>query len=166
MKDLHKNPILYYVAVPVVLALWPLLVWTVYLPRTAENWQKEKAQYEKSQKVITAILKLDPERLDFANNKTSGSEFDYATAVDQIASLCQIPSTGYSLSTKPIRTSSGQKSRGCQVVLHEVDITKFSKLLSALQLRWANLQCEKVTLTKKKGLPDTWKIDLDFKYYY
>jgi len=28
------------------------------------------------------------------------------------------------------------------------------------------LQCDTVTLTKKKGLPDMWKVDLDFKYYY
>ena len=32
MKDVYKNPILYYILVPVVVALWPLLVWSVYLP--------------------------------------------------------------------------------------------------------------------------------------
>jgi hypothetical protein len=52
------------------------------------------------------------------------------------------------------------------VVLKEVDITKFAKFLSTIQLRWANLQCVKVKLTKKKGLRDTWDVDLDFKYFY
>ncbi len=166
MKDIYKNPILYYVAVPVIVAIWPLLVWAVYLPETEHNWQKQKDQYDKGQKIIAAILKLDPERLDLTDSRAGDVEFSYATAVSKITGLCQIPPANCNINTKPIRVSSGQKSRGCQVVLSEVDVTKFARFLSAMKLRWANLQCEKVTLTKKKGLPDTWKIDIDFKYYY
>ena len=34
--------------------------------------------------------------------------------------------------------------------------------------RWmeSNLQTEKVKLTKIKGPPDAWKVDIDFKYYF
>ena len=149
-----------------MVALWPLLIWAVYLPQAEENWKAEKARYKKAQKIMEKILDIDPDRLEFADSKTGAAEFDYATAVDKTAGLCRISATNYNISSKPVRTAGGQKSQGALVVLKDVDITKFANFLSAIQLRWANLQSEKVTLTKKKGLPDTWKVDLDFKYYY
>ena len=166
MKDIYKNPIFYYILVPVVSALWPAIVWTAYLPQTEKNWENEKARYEKSQKIIQEILTLDPERLDFSGRKDTAAQFNYAAVVDDIARTCKIPSVNYNISSKPPRKSGGQKTQSCQVTLKEVDITSFSEFLSTIQLRWANLQCESVKLTKKKGLPDAWKVDLDFKYYY
>ena len=52
------------------------------------------------------------------------------------------------------------------VILKDVSITDFAEFLSKIQLRWASLQCEKVKFTKTKGIPDAWKVDLSFKYYY
>ena len=164
MKDIFRNPTLYYILVPIIVALWLLLIWGVYLPKAEHNWQAEKAQYIKAEKIMTEILNLDPERL--ADSKTAAAEFDYTSAIDKIASRFKISATNYNISSKPIRIKSGQKSQACQVVLKQVDITSFANFLSALQLRWAGLQCEKVTLTKTKGLPDMWKVDLSFKYYY
>jgi hypothetical protein len=112
------------------------------------------------------ILTLDPDRLKFADSNNTAAEFDYASAIEKTAGLCKIPPTNYKLSSGIIITSDGQKSQSAKVGLKQVDITKFAKFLSTLQLRWANLQCAQVKLTKKKGLPDTWDIDLDFKYYY
>jgi hypothetical protein len=86
--------------------------------------------------------------------------------MEQTAGLCGIPSTDYKLNSGIIITSAGQKSQNAKVGLMQVDITKFAKFLSTVQLRWANLQCGQVKLTKKKGLPDSWDVDLDFKYYY
>ena len=166
MKDIYKNPILYYILAPISVALWPLFIWGIYLPDAEDNWQAEKTQYNKAQKIMAEIITLDPGRLEFADAKNIAAEFDYAIAVERIASLCRIPSSNYNISSKPIRTSGGQKSQSAMVVLKQVDITKFARFISTIQLRWANLQCEKVTLAKKKGLPDTWKVDLDFKYYY
>ena len=166
MKDIYKNPTLYYILVPVVVVLWPLLVWAVYLPDAEENWQDEKAQYNKAQKIIEEILNIDPDRLAFVDSKTNAAEFDYANVVDRVATSCKISSTNYELSSKPTRTSKGQKTQSCHVELKQVDITRFARFLSTIQLRWANLQCENVTLTKGKGRPDMWKVDLDFKYYY
>ena len=166
MKDIYKNPFSYYILVPIVVALWPLLVWVVYLPEAEHNWNLEKARYTKAQKVIEQILTLDPDRLEFADSKAGAAEFDYATAIDGIARQCKISSGNYKRSTKPKRTSKGQKTQNCHVVLKDVDIARFARFLSTIQLRWASLQCERVTLTKKKGLPDVWKVDLDFKYYY
>ena len=166
MKDIYRNPILYYILAPIMFALWPLLIWAVYLPETEDNWKAERAQYNKAQKIIEKILEIDPDLLEFADLKAGAAEFDYATAVDRVAGSCKISATNYNISSKPVRTSGGQKSQGAMVVLKDVDITRFADFLSTFQLRWANLQCEKVTLTKKKGLPDTWKVDLDLKYYY
>jgi len=166
MKEIYKNPTLYYILVPVVAALWPLLIWGVYLPAAGHNWQVEGAQYSEAQSIMEEILALDPDRLEFADSQNAAAEFDYAIAVEKIADLCRIPPTNYKLSSGIIITSGGQKSQGAKVGLKQVDITKFAKFLSTLQLRWANLQCAQVKLTKKKGLPDTWDVDLDFKYYY
>jgi hypothetical protein len=166
MTDIYKNPALYYILVPIIVTLWSLLVWGVYLPEAERKWQAEKAQYNKTQNIMAEILTLDPDRLEFADSKTAAAEFDYASAVEKIASLCRIPSTNYKLSSGIIITTGGQKSQNAQVGLKQVDIVKFAKFLSAIQLRWANLQCAKVKLTKKKGLPDTWDVDLEFKYYY
>jgi hypothetical protein len=166
MKEIYKNPALYYILAPVLAALWPLLVWGVYLPAARHNWQVETSRYNQGQSVMTEILTLDPDRLKFADSNNAAAEFDYASAIDKTASLCKIPPTDYKLSSGIIISTDGQKSQSAKVGLKQVDVTKFAKFLSTLQLRWANLQCAQVKLTKKKGLPDTWDVDLDFKYYY
>lgn len=166
MKELYRNPTLYYVLIPVIVSLWSLFMWGVSLPAAERKWQAEKARYSKAQKIISEILALDPERLEFADAETATAEFDYAIAVEKTASSCKIQSANYKLSSGPIMTSGGQRSQNAKVTLKQVDITKFAKFLSTIQLRWANLQCTKVKLTKKKGLPDDWDVDLDFKYYY
>ena len=166
MKDILRNPALYYILAPVAVALWPLLIWGVYLPAARHNWEVEKSQYNEGQSIIKEILAIDPDRLKFADANAVSVEFDYASAIDKTAGACGIPSSSYKLNSGIIITSAGQKSQSAKVSLKQVDITKFSKFLSALQLRWANLQCSQVKLTKKKGLPDTWDVDLDFKYYY
>jgi len=166
MKDILKNPALYYILAPVLAALWPLLIWGVYMPSAGRNWEAEKSQYAQAQDIIKEILAIDPDRLKFADSNNPSVEFDYAVAVDKTAGSCGIPPSSYTLNSGIMITSAGQKSQSAKVGLKQVDVTKFAKFLSTVQLRWANLQCTQVKLTKKKGLPDTWDVDLDFKYYY
>ena len=166
MKDILKNQILYYILVPVVIGFWPILVKAVYLPEVGTKLKAETDQFEKAEGVIEQILKLDPDRLNYADSKKSSVEFDYANAVERAARKCKISEKNYTFSDKPDRTSGGQKTKNAAVSLKEVDITKFAEFLSTIQLRWANLQCEKTTLTKKKEGLDVWKVDLNFKYYY
>jgi hypothetical protein len=166
MKDILKNPALYYILAPVAVALWPLLIWGVYLPAAENKWQVEKSQYSQGQKIITEILAIDPDRLQFADANAASAEFDYASAIEKTAGLYRIPPTSYKLNSGIIITTAGQKSQSAKVTLKGIDITRFAKFLSTLQLRWANLQCSQVKLTKKKGLPNIWDVDLDFKYYY
>ena len=166
MKDIYKNPTLYYILVPCLVALWPLLVWAVYLPGAKRGYEREEAQYREAQVKILTILGRDPARLEFADPNKTADKFDYATAVNDIARMCGISAINYTVSSRPARTSGGKKSKSATVALKQVDITSFATFLSKIQLRWANLQCDSVTLTQKKGLVDVWKVDLDFKYFF
>jgi hypothetical protein len=157
---------LYYILVPCVAALWPLLVWILYLPAAEHKFELEKQSYNEAKLKMASILLLDSTRLELSGANQADDKFDYATTVSSVARKCNIPATDYTVSSKPARTSSGKKSQSAKVVLKQVNITSFAQFISNIQLRWASLQCESVTLTKKKGLPDIWKADLDFKYYY
>ncbi|HUV41153.1 MAG TPA: hypothetical protein VMW23_05145, partial [Sedimentisphaerales bacterium] len=65
MRNIYKNPVFYYVLVPAVTALWPLLVWGVYLPRAQRSWDSEMQEYSQAQTVMADIRTLDPDRLGF-----------------------------------------------------------------------------------------------------
>ncbi len=166
MKDIHKNPLLYYIAAPVLLILWPLLVSLFYIPAAKEQYRKNEKYFNDAVPVIKKILDIDPERLDFAADKDAAAEFDYAANVEKIAQFCRIRSDDYKLSSGPITKSKSGKTQKATVSLKEVDITRFAKFLSTIQLRWASLQLERMKLTQRKGLKDKWDIDLDFKYYF
>ncbi len=165
MKDLLRQTTLYYVAAPVLLALWPLLLWLVYLPHTADTWERDQKIYAEARQLAEEILTLDPDRRSYGDEKKS-SGFDYTVAIDAAARKLGIASANYTVSSKPVQRSTGQKTQDCQIIINEIDIAKFAEFLSNLQLTWANLQCQKVTLTKRQGLPDAWKVDLTLKYYY
>jgi hypothetical protein len=156
----------YYVIAPVIAALWPIVIWGVYLPGAHGSFGEDKNQYEKAQPIISELLVVDPERLNAAQEKGVSSEFDYATAVQKTAEFCSVPAGNYKLSSAAIVTTEGQKSQSASVSLKDVDVTKATRFLSTIQLRWSGLQCTKVTLKKKKGLPDSWDVDFTFKYFY
>ena len=167
MKDIYKQPIFYYVLVPVLMLLWPLTLITVSLPNAEKELKNQKKEYQGAEKIMGAILQIDPERLDFSQNKQTEKEFDYAVALENIASSCGISTDSYDLSSGRIVSSSqGQKNQSARVNLEEIDIVTFAKFFSKLQFRWANLQCSKIKLTKKQGAPDIWDIDLELKYYF
>ncbi len=166
MKDIYKNPLFYYVLVLAVATLWPVVIWGVYLPATRGRFGNDEEQYLKAKEVINELLTADPERLDFTKEKGASAAFDYATAVQQTAQFASIPAAGYRLSSSPVITSGGQKSQSANVALKDVDITKAARFLSTIQIRWSSIQCTKITLKKKKGLPDSWDVDFTFKYFY
>ncbi len=170
MKDIYKNPVLYYILVPCIAGLWPLLVWAVYLPAAESDLKDGITKFKEAQVTMDAILELDPGRLENDDPNKAAEKFDYATAVSDVARRCSIAATNYTVSSKPVRErerdASGKKSQNAEVVLKDVSIARFADFLSKIQLRWADLECESVTLTQKKGLVDVWKVDLDFKYYY
>jgi hypothetical protein len=168
MKDIYKNPILYYILVPILVGLWPLLVWAMYLPSAESDVQEQMAEYKKAEPIMTKIIDIDPGRLDFADPNDTAAEFTYGGAVDWVASLCKIPPAAYGVSAPKIITVNNQKVQTATVDLRQIDIVRFCKFLDMIQLRWGNLQCERVKLTWKEGLAnkDLWDMDIEFKYYY
>ena len=165
MKDLLKNPLLYYILIPFIVGLWPLLVFTVYIPRTERNLTEMKKQYSEAQDIIAEILQLDPDRLEIVESGNAEEEFDYATAIEKVASMHRIPPTQYKLISNPIITTREQKTQNAVISLQEVDITRFAQFLATLQLQ-PGIQCNNIQLTKKKNAPDSWDIDLKFTYYF
>ncbi len=166
MKEIYKNPILYYTAIPVIMLLWPLLVWAIYLPKAQEELKETMNQYKQAEPAMMEILTLDPGRLEAADPNDNTAEFTYYRVVDRVASLCGIPPSKCDLNARSIQTSGGQKNQSANVKLNQIDITKFARFLSTIQMRWPNLQCTKVILSQKPGLKDVWDVDVDFKYYY
>ncbi|HUU16420.1 MAG TPA: hypothetical protein VMW72_04665 [Sedimentisphaerales bacterium] len=166
MKDIYKNPILYYILVPVIVGLWPLLVWAIYLPASEKSVTDQQAQYKRAEATMMEILTLDPDRREFADSNNVATEFTYAGAIDNVARACGILPSMYKLSSGMLQTTSGQKSQSANVNLKQIDIKRFAEFLDKIQFRWANLQCNRVKLTKKPGLPDMWDVDIEFKYYY
>jgi len=164
MRDLHKNPIFYYILVPVVVALWPLLVAGVYLPRAHRRCQELASQCKQAEAIMLEILRLDPERAADANE--ANADFSYAAAVNKAAAVCNIPASKYKLNSGLVIKVGQQKTQTATVSLKEVNVESFAKFLSTIQLRWPNLQCIRVKLTAKQGLPDLWDVDIDFRYYY
>ena len=166
MKDIYKNPILYYRLVPVVIGLWPLLVWAIYLPAAEKSVRDQQAQHRKAEATMMEILTLDPDRQEFADSNNVGAEFNYADAIDNVARSCGIIPDKYKLSSGMRIKSRDRESQSASVNLKQIDIKRFAEFLDRIQFSWANLQCNRVKLSKKKGLPDMWDVDIEFKYYY
>ena len=166
MKDVYRDPNFYYIAVPVAIALWPLLVWLVYLPRAEKKWNADRENYLKAQKTIAEILYYDPDRLNLKDADKTEDTFVYVEAVDEIARSCGIPENLYKLSSRPPVISRGAKSQSCHVNLTQIDVGRLAKFLSDIQLRWPSLECQNIGLRKQKGGPDQWQVDLDFRYYF
>ncbi len=166
MKDIYKNPIFYYILIPVILCFWPLLVWAVYLPAAEKNKEDQQAQYKKAEAIMMEILTLDPDRREYADSNDVDTEFNFDKAVAKVAGMSKIPPSKWDLNATAPQTSRGEKSQSASVSLKQIDIVKFSEFLSTIQLSWANLQCSRVKLSKKPGLPDMWDVDIEFKYYY
>lgn len=167
MKEIYKQPIFYYVGVTVLLAIWPIWLFVFGLPHTKENYKREVQDYNEAEKLIGQILgELDPQRLDYAKAKKAGDKFDYVTAIDQITKVCGIAPNNYTLSSSPVRTTkSGQKTQDAAVTINKIDIERLAKFLSIMRMRWVNLQCTNITLSKLKGEKDAWKADVRFLYY-
>jgi len=161
MKDLHKNPVLYYVMIPLLVGMWPLLLWFKYLPLAQEDLQQQKQDIVDANSIIHQILAMDPDRLDYAKN-TQGetAEFTYGDAINQVAKTCGI-------ATPVLREEKKtEKSQAATVTLPTVDIVRCAKFLSTLQLHWSKLQCTQINLNKHKGLKDRWKVSLRFNYFF
>jgi hypothetical protein len=166
MQDIYKNPMLYYVLIPVLVALWPLLVWAVYLPGAEQQLETDAGLFYEGRAQIDGILEIDSDRLNFADANDISGEFSYASAVDRVANLCRIPPSDSSYNAGNIIETSGKRRQDAKIKLTDVSITQVAQFFHTLESRWVNLTCEKIKLTKQKGMADRWTADFDFIYYY
>lgn len=165
MRGLLKNRKFYYILLPVLAAGWPLWTAFISLPAASGNWEKEKKQYLKAQTLFRDILELDEGRLKLADDASGAAKFDYSTEVHKTAKQAGISPGKYKLNVRRTVKVGDQHVQGANLTLESIDITRFAQFLAAIQSRWPNLQCTQLKLTQQKGLPDTWKIAIQFKYY-
>jgi hypothetical protein len=165
MRDIYRNPILYYILAPVLIGLWPLLVWALYLPKATEGKASDETLHTDVVKGCYEILEYDPDRIQIKGDE-KGRKFTYAEAIDSAANFCSIPSGNYVHNSSQIAKSAGKETQGAHVALDNVSILQVAKFLARLQATWVNLTCEKLILKKQEGVPDQWDADMDFKYIY
>lgn len=165
MREVYKNPLLYYVLIPVLVGLWPLLVWCVYLPRAESALENEGSLCTDGQTQVMAILDIDRDRLN--PSKGPGiTEFEFGSAGSQAANLCKIPSSSCIINAGSKSTSEGRTRQDARIKLTGVGIIQAAKFLSIMQSTWVTLQCQDLKLQKKKGMPDQWDADFRFIYHY
>ena len=166
MKEYYKKPNFYYIIIPVITTLWVLLTWTVSLDTIEKEWQRKRKDHKDAQIQMARILALDPERLEYENQEGASVEFDYANAVEKFARVWKIPPSNYSLQAGRQIKRGGRKTKGASISIKPVNVETFTQFLSAIMLRWPDLQCDQLKLTKQKDGPDSWKVDIKFTYYY
>lgn len=166
MREVYKNPMLYYLLIPVLVGMWPLLVGFMYLPRAEHQSQIEGSQCVQGQTAVLDILAIDPDRPIRTTKSLAPTEFSYGAAVDRVANLCKIPPSNWTCAAGNI-PASGKKRQDARVKLTAVSISQVAKFLSTIQSMWpSRLTCENLKLQKKKGMPDQWDVDFSFLYYY
>lgn len=168
MKDLHKNPTLYYILVPVLVGFWPLLVWAMYLPAAKKTLNTEAQLAKKGEGLAVKILVLDPERVDAIDANKPPTEFSYSMAVDKVAGKCNIPSSKYKLSTGPAIMKNKEKSQTANLRINDISVLQLAQFLSLMQHHWGTLRCEDIAMTKVKAeaRPDVWTVELRLNYFF
>lgn len=166
MRDIHRNPILYYLGIPLLIGLWPLLVWAVYLPTAQDDCDQDYSLLIEGQTHIIGILDIDPQRTVRVDPNHVVREFAYDVVVPQMANLCEIPAGNWEFSGGNVANFGGKRRRDGKVHLKDISIVQVARFLSTMQATYVNLQCDKIQLTKRKDMPDKWVVDLDFIYYY
>ena len=161
MKDLHKNPMLYYILIPLMALAWPAAMWFKYLPTMTDQRDTWKGYVTDANDRIIEILTLDPERLNYSDQKGTAVDFEYEMAVDKVARSLRM---GNDYELRPSAKSANKQS--AEVSLNNIDITQCSQFLSTLQMHWNGLECTRLGLTNKKTTKDRWDVTMSFVYYY
>jgi hypothetical protein len=161
MKDLHKNPMLYYILIPLVALAWPAVMWFKYLPAMADQRETWKGYVVDSNDLVIEILTLDPERLTYSDQEETSVNFEYEMAVDKVARSLRM---GNQYELRPSAKSANKQA--AEVSLNNIGIIQCSQFLSTLQMHWNGLQCTRLGITNKKTTKDRWDVTMSFTYYY
>ncbi|MEN6308778.1 MAG: hypothetical protein ABFD91_13610 [Anaerohalosphaeraceae bacterium] len=161
-----KNPMVYTVVVPLLAGLWLLYTWAVAYPTSIENMDQGKKDYEEAQKMLDQILTLEPQRLSYQQEKGKTSEFDYTNVIDQFTKQFAIAPGDYTLTVRGATKKAGQTIKGADLSIKTIDIEKLCKFISALLIRWPELECERLAVEKLPAGKNNWKITLRLTYKY
>ena len=162
-----KNPNFYYIAVPVLVGLWAILVALVFYPKSVQAWEGEKSEFETTKKLIAQIVALQPKRLSYEvkDDKTEG-DFDFPKTIHEFAQVFKIPDSNCSWTVRDKVKKAGKKTQSATVKIKNVDMQTMGRFVSGMLLRWPDLKCELIGLQKVGNSKNTWKVDLRFTYYY
>jgi hypothetical protein len=167
MKDYLKNPMFYYIAVPVVLCVWAILAGAVFYPRAVTAWTNGQEEYKIAQELLAQIIAIEPQRLTHKQEQgSSGGDFDFTKVVNDFAAAFSIPPANFTLNTRGETKRAGKRARPATLSIRTIDIEKMSKFLSVMLIRWPDLQCESLTLEKLPQGKNEWRIDMTLTYYY
>ena len=165
-KDLLKRADTYFWLFPIAAGVWAVLAAFVFFPATVQAWQDKQQEYDEAEKWIGQILDIEPQRLQYKEKKGQSSEFDYTSEVDGFSKLFGISPNNYTLTTRGEIKRGGKRSKSADLIIKSADIQTTAKFISALLIRWPDLQCEQLTLEKLPSGKDVWKVKLRFTYYY
>lgn len=166
MKAIFKNPNLYYIAAPVLAAIWALLAGFVFYPGAVKAYQEDaKAEYEDSQEWIEKILTVRPQLLH-NTQIMSDQPFDFGEVVTALAQIFKIPTSRYTLNVRGEVKRGGKTARSANLEIEEIDIERLAQFLSRMLTAWPELKCEKIDLEKARTGKDNWNVDLTLTYYY
>lgn len=165
-KDLWKNPDTYFIVLPILAGLWALTAAAVLYPRSVRAWNEQKDEYVEAETLIAQILELEPERLQFQEESSRPSEFDYVTEVDRFAKQFGIPSSNYTLTVRQALQQRGKMRKSADLSINSIRVETLAGFLSSMLFRWTDLQCEQVSLEKIGNEKNQWKVKVRFIYYY
>lgn len=167
MKELLKNPNLYYVAAPVVGAMFTLLAALVFYPGANAQWQDSESEFKEARQWAEKLLALQPERLAFkVDEKNTAENFDFTVVINDFAKAFEISPSNYTTSVKGEVKKQGKRARSATVSIKTIDIEKVCKFLSTMLAYWPDMECDVLSLDKGKAGKDDWKADLTLTYYY
>jgi hypothetical protein len=167
MKEIVKNPNVYYVAAPVAAALFTLLAALVFYPGAITRWQDSESEFKEVQTKAEELLKLQPERLVFkVDEKNTAQTFDFTVVINDFAKVFGISHTNYTVSVKGEVKKQGKRARSATVSIKTIDIEKLCTFLSTMLAYWPDLECDVLSLDKGKAGKDDWKADITLTYFY
>jgi hypothetical protein len=167
MKELLKNPNLYYIAAPVAAGLFTLAAALVFYPGAAGQWQDSETEFNEARNWAEKLLTAQPERLAYkVNEKNTSENFDFTVVINDFARAFEISPSNYTTSVKGEVRKQGKRARSATVSIKIIDIEKLCKFLSTMLAYWPDMECDVLSLDKGKAGKDDWKADMTLTYYY
>ena len=127
MKQYLKKPMFYIIVVPAAAGLWMLYSWMIAYPASVTKYQNSKTQYDEAQNLIKQILTLEPQRLNFKQDKNETAAFDYTNVIDQFTKDFNIAPDNYTLNVRGITKREGKSVKGADLSIKAIDIEKLCK---------------------------------------